>query len=170
MAWGTLNVGEQKARLVERPATGALLAPSQPHFLIANLELRFKVSYIRINDLKFSNRKFSAILHYIFPSLKPRTPRSVVLKASGQDARPEGSQLRPHSIPSPSAHVKLLIETPRLEIRITSRKQNQSQFLIEANQALCAAGSSLHGPPAAPASPQAMPRSATTLRPFPPLW
>jgi hypothetical protein len=169
MVWGTLNVGEQRARLVAWPATGALLAPSQHHFLIANLELKFNVSYIRINDLKFSNRKFSAILHYIFPSLKPPTPRSLVPKASGQDARPEGSQLRPHSIPSPSAQVKLLIETPRLEIRITSRKQNQSQFLIETNQALCAAGSSLHGPPAAPASPQARPRSATTFRPFPPL-
>jgi hypothetical protein len=169
MAWGTLNVGEQRARLVARPATGALLAPSQRHFLIANLELRFNVSHIRINDLKFSNRKFFAIFHYIFPSLKPPTPRSVVLKASVQDARPEGSQLRPHSIPSPSAQVKLLIETPRLKIRVTSRKQNQSQFLIETNQALSAADSSLHRPPAAPASPQAMPRSATTFRPFPPL-
>jgi hypothetical protein len=169
MAWGALNVGERRARLVARPATGALLAPSQRHFLIANLELKFNVSYIRINDVKFSNRKFFAIFHYIFPSLKPPTSRSVVLKASGQDARPEGSRLRPHSIPSPSAQVKLLIETPRLEIRITSRKQNQSQILVETNQALCAAGSSLHGPPAAPASPQARPRSATTFRPFPPL-
>jgi|HubBroStandDraft_4_1064222.scaffolds.fasta_scaffold37184_3 hypothetical protein len=169
MAWGALNVGERRARLVARPATGALLAPSQRHFLIANLELKFNVSYIRINDVKFSNRKFFAIFHYIFPSLKPPTSRSVVLKASGQDARPEGSRLRPHSIPSPSAQVKPLIETPRLEIRVTSRKQNQSQFLIETNQALCAAGSSLHGPPAAPASPQARPRSATTFRPFPPL-
>jgi hypothetical protein len=168
MIWGTLNVAEQRARLVARPATGALLAPSQRHFLIANLELRFNVSHIRINDLKFSNRKFFAIFHYIFPSLKPPTPRSVVLKASGQDARPEGSQLRPHSIASPST-VKLLIETPRLEIRVTSRKQNQSQFLIETNQPLSAAGSSLHGPPAAPSSPQTMPRSATAFRPFPPL-
>jgi hypothetical protein len=169
MAWRTLNVAEQRARLVARPATGALLAPSQRRFLIANLELRFNVSHIRINDLEFSNRKVSAIFHYSFPSLKPPTPRSVVLKASGQDARPEGSQLRPHSISSPSAQVKLLIETPRLKIRVTSRKQIQSQFLIETNQALSAAGSSLHRPSGAPASPQAMPRSATTFRPFPPL-
>jgi len=161
MAWGALNVGEQRARLVARPATGALLAPSQRHFLIANLELKFNVSYIRINDVKFSNRKFFAIFHYVFPSLKP--------PASGRDARPKGSRLRAHSIPSPSAQVKPLIETPRLEIRVTSRKQNQSQFLIETNQALCAAGSSLHSAWAAPASPQAMPRSATTFRPFPPL-
>jgi len=63
MAWGTLNVGEQRARLVARPATGALPAPSRRHFLIANLELKLNVSYIRINDLKFSNRKFSAVFH-----------------------------------------------------------------------------------------------------------
>jgi hypothetical protein len=165
-----VKVDEQRVLFVVRPATGSTPAASRRHFLIANLELKFNVSYIRINDLKFSNRKFSAILHYsIFPSLKPPTPRSVVLKASGQDARPEGSQLRPHSIPSPSAQVKPLIETPRLEIRVTSRKQNQSQFPIETNQALSAAGPSLHGPPPAPASPQAMPRSAITFRHFPPL-
>ena len=159
MAWGTLNVGEQKARLVERPATGALLAPSQPHFLIANLELRFHLSHSKISPLKISNRKKNAILastaarrYFSFP--QHQTPKPVSR----------------HPAPSWKPHVKLLIETPPLEIRITSRKQNQSQFLIEANQALCAAGSSLHGPPAAPASPQAMPRSATTLRPFPPLW
>jgi hypothetical protein len=117
-----VNVDEQRVRFVGRPATRPLPAASRRHFLIANLELKVNVSYIRINDLKFSNRKFSAILHCIFPSLKPPTPRSVVLKASGQDARHEGSQLRPHSILSPSAQVKPLIETPRLEIRITSRK------------------------------------------------
>ena len=169
MASGTLNVDEQRARFMARPATGSPPAPSRGHFLIANLELKFSVSYIRINDLKFSNRKFSAIFHYIFASLEPATPRSVVLKASGQDARPEGSQLRPHSIPSPSAQVNPLIETPRLEIRVTSRKQNQSQFLIETNQALSPTTSSLHDSPAAPASPQATPRHRDTFRPFPPL-
>jgi hypothetical protein len=164
-----VNVDEQRVRFVGRPATRPLPAASRRHFLIANLELKVNVSYIRINDLKFSNRKFSAILHCIFPSLKPPTPRSVVLKASGQDARHEGSQLRPHSILSPSAQVKPLIETPRLEIRITSRKQNQSQFLIETNQALCAAGSSLHGPPAARVATSHASPTATTFRPFPPL-
>jgi hypothetical protein len=63
MAWGTLNVGAQRARLVARPATGALLIPSRRHFLIANLELKFNVNYIRINGLKFSDRKFSAVFH-----------------------------------------------------------------------------------------------------------
>jgi hypothetical protein len=159
MAWGALNVGEQRARLVARPATGALLAPSQRHFLIANLELKFHLSHSKTSPLKISNRKKNAVFlltaarrYFSFP--QHQTPKPVSR----------------HPAPSWKLQVKLLIETPRLEIRITSRKQNQSQFLIEANQALCAAGSSLHGPPAAPASPQAMPRSATTLRPFPPLW
>jgi hypothetical protein len=106
-------------------------------FLIANLELKVSVSPIRINELKFSNRKFFAIFHYTFPALK--RPHPVILKASGQDARPEGSQLRSHSIPPPPPQAKLLIETPRLKIPITSTKQNQSQFLIETKQPLCAA-------------------------------
>ena len=123
-------------------------------FLIANLELDFKLNPIRINDLKFSNRKFSAIFQFIFPSLKTPTPRSVILlvltqegKASDQDARSEGSQLSPHSTPPPPAQAKLLIETPRLEIRVTSTKQNQSQFLIETNRALSSAGSHTSSPP-----------------------
>ena len=163
MPWGTLKVGEQRARFVARPATGAQLTPSQRHFLIANLELRFSVSYIRINDLKFSNRKFSAVFH-------PQ-PQRACHKRARVSPEAQGARLTPplllagHSSPVNA----VLIETPRLKIRVTSRKQNQSQFLIETNQALSAAGSSLHRPPAAPASPQAMPRSATTFRRFPPL-
>src|ERR1700746_847227 len=37
-------------------------------FLIANLELEFHVSLIRISDLKFSNRKKIAVFVLIFPS------------------------------------------------------------------------------------------------------
>ena len=40
--------------------------PSRLQFLIANLELEFRVSAIRINELKFSNRKFLAILRPSF--------------------------------------------------------------------------------------------------------
>jgi hypothetical protein len=40
--------------------------PSSPQFLIANLELEFRLSAIRINELKFSNRKFLAILRPSF--------------------------------------------------------------------------------------------------------
>ncbi len=131
-------------------------------FLIANLELDFKLSPIRINDLKFSNRKFSAIFQFIFPSLKTPTPRSVILKASDQDARSKGSQLSPHSTPPPPAQAKFLIETPRLEIRVTSTKQNQSQFLIETNRALSAAGSHAPSPLHLPTLSTSMLESKTT--------
>jgi len=39
-------------------------------FLIANLELEFHVSPIRISDLKFSNRKEIAVFVFIFPGLE----------------------------------------------------------------------------------------------------
>jgi hypothetical protein len=41
-------------------------------FLIANLELEFHVSPIRISDLKFSNRKKIAVCVVSFRSLAPR--------------------------------------------------------------------------------------------------
>jgi hypothetical protein len=163
MAWGTLNVCEQRARLVARLATEPLPAPSPRHFLIANLELEFNISYIRINDLKFSNRKFSAVFH-------PQPQRACHKRARVSPEAPRAHLTPPLLLAAHSSPVTaFLIETPRLKIRVTSRKQNQSEFLIETNQALSAAGSSPHCPPAAPASPQAMPRSATTFRPFPPL-
>jgi len=170
MAWGTLNVGEQRGRLVARLATEPLPAPSRRHVLIANLESRFNVNYIRIKDLKFSNRKFSAVFH-------PQ-PQRACHKRARVSPEARGAHLTPHLLLAgrsllinrhSSPVTAFLIETPRLKIRVTSRKQNQSQFLIETNQALSPAGSSFHGPPAAPASPQAMPRSATTFRPFPPV-
>jgi hypothetical protein len=40
--------------------------PSRLQFLIANLELEFRLRAIRINELKFSNRKFLAILRPSF--------------------------------------------------------------------------------------------------------
>jgi hypothetical protein len=134
---------------VAKPSTSpgktaaSLSVKSLRQFLIANPELEFNVSYIRINDLEFSNRKFSAIFHFMSPTLKRPSPRPVIPpaltqegKASGQDARAEGSQLSPHSTLPPPAQVKLLIGTPRLEIRVTPTKQNQSQFLTETNRAL----------------------------------
>jgi hypothetical protein len=144
MAWRTLKVCEQRARLLARLATRSLSAPSRRHFLIANLELRFNVSYIRINDLKFPNRKFSAVFH-------PQ-PERACHKRTRVSPEARGAHLTPpfcwlvtrHSSPVTA----FLIETPRLKIRVTSRKQNQSQFLIETNQALSAADSSPHCPPA----------------------
>jgi hypothetical protein len=135
-------------------AIPSLPAKSPRQFLIANPELELNVRPLRINDLRFSNRKFSAIFPFIFLTLKDPHPRPVIVKASDQDARPRGSQLAPHSIPSQQTQVKLLIETPRFRIPITPTKQIQSQFLIETNQPLCAA-TTLASPP--------------TFRPFPPL-
>jgi hypothetical protein len=99
-------------------------------FLIANLELELKLSLIKIHELKFSNRKFLAIFHNTFQPYSTQQPASTVSSSSiqplvfgFQDPRPPWR----------------LIETPRLEIPVTSTKQNQSKFLIETKQPLCAA-------------------------------
>jgi ABC-2 type transport system ATP-binding protein len=160
MAWGTLNVDEQRARFEARQATVSPRAPARRHFLIANLELEFNVSYIRINDLKFSNRKFPRFFILSHKGLAVREHRLTLRHEGLISRRPFCSLVTRHSSPVAA----FLIETPRLKIHVTSRKQNQSQFLIETNQALSPAGSSLHGPPAAPAPPQAMP----CLAPRPP--
>jgi hypothetical protein len=132
MSWGTLNVDEQRARFIARLATGSLPASPRRHFLIANLELKPELRPIRINELKFSNRKFSAVFHPQPRRPCPKRPR-VSPEASGAHlAPPFCSTVTRHSSPVTA----FLIETPRLEIRVTSRKQNQSQFLIETNQAL----------------------------------
>jgi len=56
-AHALLSVGERKPQ-------------KHPKFLIANLELEFHPSPIRINDLKFSNRKEIAVFVFIFPGLE----------------------------------------------------------------------------------------------------
>jgi hypothetical protein len=51
--------------------------PSRLQFLIANLELEFRLRAIRINELKFSNRKFLAILRppfWILSSFELQVP------------------------------------------------------------------------------------------------
>ena len=49
-----------------RPYSSVQRPPSRLQFLIANLELEFRLRAIRINELKFSNRKFLAILRPSF--------------------------------------------------------------------------------------------------------
>src|SRR5260370_42541748 len=44
-------------------SVGETNPPKPPKFLIANLELEFHVSPIRISNLKFSNRKKTRVLH-----------------------------------------------------------------------------------------------------------
>src|ERR1700720_1175428 len=49
------------------PSVGETKPPNRLKFLIANLELEFHVSHIRINDLRFSNRKKIAVFAFVFP-------------------------------------------------------------------------------------------------------
>jgi hypothetical protein len=99
-------------------------------FLIANLELEFKLSPIKINELKFSNRKFLAIFYNTFQPYSTQQPALTVSSSSIQPLVSSCQNPRPPW---------RLIETPRLEIPVISTKQNQSQSLIETKQPLCAA-------------------------------
>jgi hypothetical protein len=165
MAWRTLNVAEQRARLVARPATGALLTPSQRQFLIANLELRFNVSHIRINDLKFSNRKFSAVFHPQ-PERACHKRTRVSPEARGAHLTPplllagHSSLITGHCLPNRDTAIKNSRNLKKTKSIPISNRDKSGAF---------GSGSSRHCPPAAPASPQTMPHSATTFRPFPPL-
>ena len=76
--------------------------PSVFPFLITNLELEFRVSPIRITDLKFSNRKFFAISCVAF----------------------QPSSTSSFSVQRRASSLQNLIETPRLELRATPTKQS----------------------------------------------
>jgi hypothetical protein len=95
--------GRQSAqRAAGREATCA------PEFLIANLELEFHVSPIRISNLNFSNRKFLAIF-----------PVKLVT---------DGEPCAAFSIPQPPvSSLQNLIVTPRLEFLATRSKQTPNQ-------------------------------------------
>ena len=79
------------------------------HFLIANPELEFHVTPIRISDLKFSNRKFFAVFRYALPrELSSRLIASVFFS----------------NLQTLTSNLHLLIETPRLEFLATPTKQS----------------------------------------------
>jgi hypothetical protein len=93
----------------------APIAGRRPAFLIANLELKFRVSPIRINDLKFPNRKFSAI--------SCPEERRVYREARRFQPAPPSScpwLLATH----PPSLTAFLIETPRLEFSATPTKKS----------------------------------------------
>ena len=98
-------------------ALTSLRCPSVFRFLIANLELEFRVSPIRITDLKFSNRKFFAIS-------SPEERRVYREARRFQPAPPSSSPwlLATHH---PSLATAFLIETPRLKFSATPTKQSQ---------------------------------------------
>ena len=86
-----------------------LRCPSVFTFLIANLELEFRVSPIRITDLRFSNRKFFAISCLAFQ------PSSTHIHTSAASS---------FSVQRRASSLQNLIETPRLEFRATPTKQS----------------------------------------------
>src|ERR1700752_4974524 len=82
--------------------------------LIANLELEFNLSSIRINNLKFSNRKFLAISYPEFQPGSAQLPASTIFIPSIQP--PVSSFQKPSTL-------WRLIVTPRLGFHATARKQ-----------------------------------------------
>ena len=86
-----------------------LRCPSVFPILIANLELEFRVSPIRITDLRFSNRKFFAISCLAFQ------PSSTHIHTSAASS---------FSVQRRASSLQNLIETPRLEFRATPTKQS----------------------------------------------
>ena len=107
MSWGILAMEKDCDHRLERRTQGSLRQAPAPvpekscatptHFLIANLELEFHVTPIRINELRFPNRKYFAIFR-------------VGLECFSAN-------------PVPST---FLIETPRLKSLATPRKQRLS--------------------------------------------
>ena len=80
-----------------------------PKFLIANLELEFDLTPIRISNLRFSNRKFSAIFYVAFQPTTTRLPTPAVSSSSSEGGAPS---------------LQNLIETPRLEFSATPTEQS----------------------------------------------
>src|ERR1700758_5558480 len=70
--------------------------------LIANLELKLHVSPIRINELRFSNRKFLAILRSA-----SRIPSLLEPQGSGFESLIENAGLRSRLSPSRISHVEI---------------------------------------------------------------
>ena len=96
------SFGQAPASILEQP-----WVPPK-HFLIANPELEFHVNPIRINELKFPNRKYFAIFRVAFQTC------TLPLLASTPS---------PSSIQRLAPSFQNLIEIPRLESRATPTKQ-----------------------------------------------
>ena len=104
------SLGQARASVPERSCI-----PST-HFLIANPELEFHVNPIRINELKFPNRKFLAIFHVAFQTCALSLPASTSTASPSSIRRPASSFRNPWP-------AWRLIETPRLKSRATPTKQ-----------------------------------------------
>ena len=95
---------------------------SKSRLLIANLELEFHVSPLRITDLKFSNRKFFTVSRVAFQPHATQLPTSTVSSSSIQPL---------------ASSFQNLIGTPRLEFRPNTTNHVSSKFLIETKTGLC---------------------------------
>jgi hypothetical protein len=140
---------------ISRSYSSFQLPPSSRKFLIANLELKLRVNPIRINELRFSNRKFLAILRSASRIPSPFEPQCSGFESLIENARLR-SRLSPsrisqleipnrermaisHLAPSPASlgllstrqrplATAFLIVTPRLEFPATHTKQNSSSI------------------------------------------
>jgi len=86
-----------------------------PRVLIANLRLGFPVNPVRINELKFSNRKFSPLLR--------SSSRNAISRVTPRPILPSLLATR-HS----SLATVFLIVTPELEFPLTATKQTLRAF------------------------------------------
>ena len=99
-----------------------------PGFLIANPELEFPASCCKQRSELFSNRKFSAVLRSPQRILDPALPgdRGTVLIVPffSSSLQPQALSLQNPGPPSGGR----LIETPRLEFRVTPTKQTSESL------------------------------------------
>jgi hypothetical protein len=140
--------------------------PLPTEFLIANLELEFRLTYRKPSPLKISNRKYSAIFY----------------PAATRPAAPNRTQWHRHSclcaVAKPRTQgmanlagsylfiVRILIETPRLEFPLTSLIAPASKFLIETNVGFCVRPGGRHSSPSKRNGPNA---PSAVLNPSPKL-
>ena len=106
------------------PVSSTDRCPSRPlrrgEILIANLELEFHVSPIRITKLRFSNRKYSPVFR---PPWRIAIPRSALSSAVAHCPL----RLGRHDV-SGLVVSSFLIVTPRLEFRAIKTKQTPSSI------------------------------------------
>jgi len=104
------RTGRTRGSLGQGPSPASHQSCAPPtHFLIANLELELNVNPIRINELKFPNRKYFAIFRVALQTSAVPAPASAASHSSTQRLSPS---------------LQKLIETPRLEFPATPTKQS----------------------------------------------
>ena len=124
------KLGSGRGVPADTPSTGILsdsyrssLGRQCPQFLIANLELEFRLTGCKTNHMQFSNRKFPAIFRSHSRSLA-----AIRLTCPEQPRHPRRSLATP--LPWPPSG-RRLIETPRLKFPVTLTKTPNYKILIE---------------------------------------